>query len=427
MERGFAKIIKLGFFYFISILAISAGISFEVKADDTVKIGITDVLSGAFEYLTRSYLAGVQFAADEQNEKGGLLGKKIEILVEDSELKPDVAVRKARKLILENKVDFLAPGSGTQNALAVMKVATEHKKIVILYTGISNFIMGKEFSRYAFRTCNNNYNITSATTKFMATKPYRKYYVVCQDYAYGHEIAEEFKEQLKINVPNAEIVGEDFHPIGTKDFAPYITKIIASKADVVFSGNWGPDATLLVKQARSLGLKVPFPFVMPISANDSYFINSLKDDAVGIIFCWDYDMSVKMPDNEAMLARYHAKHKNDKDFLTWWPGMFGYQTIMGFGMTFAAIEKAKSLDPEKIIEAFEGFQYKSPVGWTEMRKCDHQIILPMFAGVVKPGWNPWYNGSINPDIKLPWMGDVVTFPGKEVAIPPKPDYNPRCK
>jgi hypothetical protein len=107
--------------------------------------------------------------------------------------------------------------------------------------------------------------------------------------------------------------------------------------------------------------------------------------------------------------------------------MFGCQTIMGFGMTFAAIEKAKSFDPEKIIETFEGFQHKSPVGWMEMRKCDHQNILPMFAGEVKPGRNPWYNGSINPDVKLPWVGDVVMFPGKEVAIPPKADYNPRCQ
>jgi hypothetical protein len=108
--------------------------------------------------------------------------------------------------------------------------------------------------------------------------------------------------------------------------------------------------------------------------------------------------------------------------------MLPWQTIMGFGMTFAAIEKAGSFDAEKIINAYEGFQWKSPIGLMQMRACDHQNLQPMVAGVVKPGLNPWYNGSIRPDVKFPWMGpDVVVYSPNEVAIPATPDYNPRCK
>jgi hypothetical protein len=70
-------------------------------------------------------------------------------------------------------------------------------------------------------------------------------------------------------------------------------------------------------------------------------------------------------------------------------------------MAFAAIAKAGSLDPEKIINNFEGFSHTTAVGVWTMRKCDHQVILPMFAGVVVPGRNPWFNGSINPKISFP--------------------------
>jgi len=144
-------------------------------AGDTIKLGQLDPISGPFEYAGRLYYAGLKFVADEQNKKGGLLGKKIEIIQEDSELKPDVTTRKAKKLILEDKVNFLASGTGTHISIALNKVATGYKTIYINYGGMGDVCQGKEFSRYAFRVCQNSYNFTSAFAKFMATKPYRKF------------------------------------------------------------------------------------------------------------------------------------------------------------------------------------------------------------------------------------------------------------
>ena len=89
-------------------------------------------------------------------------------------------------------------------------------------------------------------------------------------------------------------------------------------------------------------------------------------------------------------------------------------------MTFAAVEKAGSLEPQKFIETFEGFQWNSPVGLYTMRPCDHQVIVPMYAGIVEAGPNPFY--------KFPWTGpDIEQFPADQVALPATPDYNPRCK
>lgn len=420
---------KLGFasFCLFFLCALSAGIPVETMGAETFKIGIIETFSGGFEYFGRSYLAALNFAVYEQNAKGGLLGKKIEVITEDSEQKPDVALRKAKKVILVDKVDLLGGAAGTTVGVAISKAATEYKKIQHNYGSLSDFVTGKEFSRYTFRTCATSVAIASALAQVISTKPYRRFYVICPDYSYGHEITGEFKRQLKIYLPAAQIVGEDFFPmLATKDFAPFINKVIAAKADAVFTGAWGPDACILIKQARTLGLKVPFPFLCPSVGTDPYTANELKDDTVGVYTASSYDMNVKTPENEAFIARWHAKHKNEKDFLNWWPIFQSGLAILGWHQVFAAIEKAGSSDSEKIIQAFEGMWYKSIVGWRSMRKCDHTAILPMFAGAVQAE-NPWFNGSIRADVKFPWTGpDMKMFPAMESSMPPTPNYNPRC-
>lgn len=397
-------------------------------AADTIKILQIDPFSGPFEYAGRVYNAGFRFAIMEQNAKGGLLGKKIELITADSELKPDVATRKAKQHILEDKVSFFGTGTGTHVAIALNKVATGYKTLMMNWGGMGDDAQGKEFSPYAFRICQNAYNFTSALAQLMAKKPYRKFYIVCQDYAWGHDVASAFKEQLKKHLPDAQIVGEDFHPLSTKDFAPYITKVKAAGADAVFTGNWGPDARLLVKQARELGLKSPFPFVMTFGV-DPYIENELKDASIGIHYAYDYDLRVNTPENSDFIKRYYEKiGKHEKDFLLWWPSGSTGHTAIGLSMVFAAVEKAKSLDPEKFIPVFEGFSHKTPVGTWTMRACDHQVLLPMFAGVVTTEPNPWFNGKIDPNISFPWLGsDILTVDAVKGAIPATPDYNPRCK
>jgi branched-chain amino acid transport system substrate-binding protein len=388
-------------------------------AADTIKIGMLEPFSGAFEANGRIYYAGIKFAVDEYNKKGGLLGKKIEIIQEDSELKPDVANRKAKKLILENKVNFLGSGTGTHISIALNKLATSYKTIYINYGGLSDICQGKEFSRNAFRVCHNNYSITSALVQFMATKPYRKFYLLCQDYAYGHDTANDFKKKTQMFFPEAQVVGEDYHPLGTKDFGPYITKVMAAKADAIFSGNYGPDGSVLIKQARALGLKVPFPFVMPYAVSP-YTEQELQDDAVGIHFAFDYTMRVDAPENKAMIERYRTYHKEDKDVATQWCDTSIGHTALGWMMVFSVVEKIGTLDPEKFIEAFEGFSYKTPVGIWTMRRCDHQVIQPMFGGVIEGGPNPFF--------PFPWIGPkILTFPAEKVTIPATSDYNVRCK
>ncbi|OGP48301.1 MAG: hypothetical protein A3K30_07525 [Deltaproteobacteria bacterium RBG_13_51_10] len=427
MTRFCMERMKRVLFGFFLIIALMLGPALGVYAQDKIKIGIVDVFSGPFINWGWICYNGIKFVVDEQNAKGGLLGKKIELIKEDTELKPDVAVRKAKKLLLDDKVDILGVGTGSHVGIACNKLASQYKKIFIQYAAAADAIQGKEFSPYSFRVGHATYPYIRGLTKFMSTTPYRKFYLLNMDYAAGRDFAKDFKELMNVYMPDAKLVGEDYHPLNNKDFAPYITKIINSKADCIATFNWGPDLTLLIKQARSMGLKSPFPFACVFGA-DPQTTNELKNDMIGVHLAVVYDMGIKTPENEKMIQRYHQQHKNDKEFSWWWPAGNSGMTICGWQMTLAAIEKAGSTDPEKIIKAFEGFSYKTPAGVWTMRACDHQVLYPVFGTKIEPGSNPYYNGSIRADINFPWLSpDFKVFPAEEMAIPANPAYNPRCK
>jgi branched-chain amino acid transport system substrate-binding protein len=400
------------------IIFLAGGGAIAALAADTVKIGVLDPRSGQMEPFGRAWHASMQFVVDEQNAKGGLLGKKVELVTEDGEAKPDVATRKARKLILEDKVSFLTGGHLSPVAIALARVAASSKVLYFNYSGMADEIQGKEFSPYAFRVCQNHYEQFTSLIMLLARTPYRKFYSIQPDYLAGHSQDERLKEELPKYIPDGKVVGTDFHPFATRDFAPYITKIISSGADAIVTGTYGSDLINLIRQARSMGLKSTFPIFAPLGLHP-YSIGELKEAAVGMYYTSEYLLRVNTPENRDFIKRYHEKHENDKDFLTQWPFSDIAMAIFGWKMTFAAVEKAGSLDPDKIIAAYEGFEWKSPVGAWTMRKCDHQVLLPMFGGSIAAGPNPFYS--------FPWEGTKVEeIPADKVTLPATKDYNPRC-
>lgn len=420
--KGSGKAAK---FYWACLIAMTMLLLIMPKgatAGNTIKVGLVEAKSGPFEYLGRTFNSGFLFAVDEQNAKGGLFGKKIEVLWEDSEYNGDVANRKAKKLLLEDKVDMLVSGGSSAVAIALNKAATNYKTLYFNHGAMTDDIQGREFSPYGFRLVTSFYNIWSSMAQWMAGEPYRKFYVIAPDNIAGRDAARAYIEQMKIHIPDATVVGEDFHPLVTKDFAPYVTKIVAAKPDAVVLASYGPDLTNFVRTARSMGFKAP----ILNHVVEPYAMKDLKDAGAGLHITTQYALQWNTPDNRAFVKAYHEKHKNDKDFLLWWPyGNVG-GIALGWRMTFAAMTKAGSFDPEKIIKTFEGFKYNTPVGEYTMRACDHQILTPMF-GIIMESQNPFFDGSISPDVKFPFEGPKIEmFPAEKIALPATKEYNQRC-
>jgi branched-chain amino acid transport system substrate-binding protein len=404
--------------------ALTAGIGSTAFAADTVKIGLLTPLSGPAEIAGRVARAALEFAVDEQNAKGGLMGRKVEILVEDSEMKADVGLRKAKKLILQDKVNFLGVGADDALAIALNRLIPEYKMIQLEAYASAIELTGKEFSRYTFRVYPNTYSLCAGMALTAKAKGFKRFYNMAQDFVSGRDHVRIWKELVQKEIPDAQMVGEDYFPFNTKDFGPYVTKIKAAKPDMIMLGAFGPDVINMVKQSRRMGLETPF---MNHFALDPMMTRALGPDADNTYSTSGYSMEIKTPENAAFIKKWHEKHKNDKDFYLWWPFPEVGQVTFGWMMALAAVEKAGSLDPEKIIQTYENFEYKTPIGVWKMRACDHQAIRPMVGQVVKCGPNPYFNGSIDPNVKFCWeTPDVMIFPSEKVMVPATPDYNARC-
>ena len=424
MKRWLGRSIKIVTICSMVALIISiVGLS-GAYAKETVKIAIFDPQSGPAESAGRFYIAGTRFAVEEQNAKGGLLGRQIELFAEDGEMRADVAIRKAKKLILKKKINFMGGGASDAIGIALNQLATDYKVIHVNYTAQAMELNGVEFSRYGFRTMQSMHNLVNAMALTVAEKGYKRFYTMAFDLLPGHQHVDFFIKAIKKHIPDAEFVGEEYFPMGNKDFGPYISKMLAANPEVVMLGAFGTDMINMIKQSRKLGYKGKF---LNHAAVDPYLMKELGDQGEGIYYAIDYSMDVKTPANEQLVKDWHAKHKSDEDFYLWWPfGQTG-QTVIGWRMIFAAVEKAGSLDPEKIIETLEGFRYESAVGPLEMRACDHQVLLPMFGGEMKVGKNAYFNGSIRTDVDFPWESEIMTFSPESVAFDATEDYNPRCK
>ena len=191
-------------------------------------------------------MAGVKFAANKLNQAGGVLGRKVEIVPADSELKPDVATRRANDLLFGEKVDILAMGTGSSVAKAVSQVANQNRKIFISYATEAAELTGEEFFDTTFRCCLNTDMHSGMLAVYfakMAPQKPTKFYLLNQDYNFGRACADGFKKIFnRVKAPNQSIVGEEYHPLQkVQDFGPYITKIMASGAEVVITGDWGQD------------------------------------------------------------------------------------------------------------------------------------------------------------------------------------------
>ncbi len=407
-------------FLFVAFVLPPAG----AIAGNTIKIGLIEPISGPTESMGRICIEATKFVVNEQNAKGGLLGKKIEIVTADSEMKPDVATRKARNLILNDNVDLLGVAVGSNIALALAKVAGTEKKLLINYGALADVAMGKEFNRYVFRTCNNTFSYAACYVELFKKRGYKKIYFFGPDYAASYDNVGVIKDLLKARMPEASLIGTDFHPMGAKEFGPFITKIKAAKPDVVVCASLTNDLVNFLRQARDLGLGVP---VASHAIVDPGVLMALQDAAIGVTFVNQYDLNLPNAENKAMIAKFHQQHKKDKDFLQWWPYGIAGAGASGWQLVFAAIEKAGTLDTEKLISTLEGFSAKTSAGVVTIRACDHQGMGPMLAGHIAKE-DPFWDGSVDPKVKFPWLeANATVIPAKDVAIPATPDYNSRCK
>lgn len=341
-----------------------------------VKLGVMFIMSGPMGGYGKHGMQAVQLAMDEINAQGGILGRKVEALFEDTKLQAPRATEIAKKFILEDKVDFIVGPTSSGVAVAVSKVATEYKKILVLTQAAADSLTGDQFSRYQFATLSNAMMHSRAGAYYMASKPYKRWMCIGPNYNYGWDSWAQFKTKLKELRSNVEFIGELWPKLMEKDFTPFIQKILEAKPDGIWSPLWGMDAVNFIKQGLPMGLFDKIKFAFPDGAALETLIPLGKDMPNSIYVAARYFFLT--PDTE----RNRQFVKTYKERFKEYPDYMAAETYAGVYFIKAAIERVGTLDTEKLIEAIERepLAWDTPEGWKIMRKEDHAVVEDVVWG-----------------------------------------------
>jgi branched-chain amino acid transport system substrate-binding protein len=402
---------------------------------DTIRIGLMQLFSGPGAGNGEIFWLTCNWVAHDYNKRGGIYvdgkQKKVVFLKGDTKGKPADTKKAAERLVLSDKVQFLWGTSGSHLTDVISQVANQYKIIHQNSLACSDYLMDeKHFSRYVFQTFTRNSTFGQAGAYYYAKRrKERKFYILCQDYSFGHSLAEEFKKGLKKYYPNAKIVGEDFHPLFAKDFAPYVTKIKASGAEVIYSGDWLPDGGNLLKTCRDMGVNLPILNIFIDEPNALHAIG--VEGTKGLVNMNHYMGDLRDPARREMYTIWDKlwRTKWQKPYNTWLYKINGgtiAECIMTTYWLMSVIERAKSTDPEKIIKVWEGDRFKTLAGILEMRRDDHTAIRDLYLSEYVPPSKQKLSMTVPPYY---WFKGISSV-GKIVTVPAKyctPTLDPKLK
>jgi branched-chain amino acid transport system substrate-binding protein len=389
--RGFELVAVLLTFLFVFYPA-------GAKAQKPIKVGVIDSYTGPATVFCEDALNGFKLALSEIN-KTGVLGRKIEYTTRDDKWKVDVGLSVAKELVMRENVDLIVGTINSSVTVAISDYLKGEKVPFIVWISKSEKITGEKGHRYVFSTGENAAMGGKAGAVALAKKPYIKYWIAGDDYEYGHSIAEATWRYLKALKPSVEKIGETWWKTGEPDLVPYFTSIMAAKPDAFIVCGGGQTMTNSLKTCKTTGIHEKIAIFIH-TATDHAVLKPLGLEAgpEGVMGTMDYHFYYpETPANKAFAKTFQDVNGSPPGF----PAFHGYIT----GHFIAeAYKKAGAIDKEKFINALEGLVIDSPGGKIEMRKCDHQAVLPMYLGVTKKV--PQYQHLIS--------GNIVTLPGKDI-------------
>ena len=353
-----------------------------------IKLGAMFISSGKVGGYGKHGRQAIQMAVDEINASGGILGRKMEAIVEDTKLKKEIAAALAEKFIKEDKVDFLMGPTSSGLAMTLTEIAKQNKKILIVTQAAADELTGAKLHPYIFSTLSNAMMHARSGAYLLAPKPYKRYMCIGPDYNYGHSSWNMFKAKLKELRPDVEFIGELFPKFFAKDYTSYIKQIKEAKPDAVWSPLWGEDAVNFIKQALPTGLFKEVKFAFPCAGALEVLVPMGKDMPEGIYVSSRYFFT--SPDsslNRNFVKAYRDRYKEYPDYMAG-------ETYAGVYFIKAAIERAGTTDTEEIIKAVdkEPLAWETPEGWKIMRPQDHSVVEDCLWGLT--AYNEKYGFSM---------------------------------
>jgi len=371
-------------------------------AQAPIKIGLVQGLTGPFEVYAKQVATGFKLGLEfGTGGKMEVVGRKIELLVEDDQLKPDVSKQKVTKLYADDKVDLVVGTTSSAAALAILPVAQEFKKLLLVEPAVADSITGEHWNRYVFRTGRSSGQDAIANALAVA-KPGVSIATIAQDYAFGKDGVAAYK--AVVEKYGARIVHEEYAPVQATDFTAPIQKIIGALKDkpgpkyvfVIWAGKGGPFPQLVANRLDKFGI------TLTSGSNVLDVLKAMKAQGLeGMVGgAYYYHEIPKNPVNDWLVKEHQKRFNAPPDFFT----CGGFAAAMA---VLAGIQKAGGTDTEKLIAAMEGMEFETPKGKMIFRKEDHQALQSMYV----------FKMTSKPDV--PWLVPALTRElGPQETAPP---------
>ena len=360
-----------------ALLAAAAGLVLAAgaQAQGTLKIGEINSYKAQPAFL-EPYKKGMELAVDEINASGGLLGRKVELVIRDDNANPGEAVRAAEELLSREKVDVLMGGFLSNIGLALTDFAKQKKPFFLAGEPLTDKIVWADGNRYTFRLRASTYMQVAMLIPDVVAMKKKRWALVYPNYEYGQSAAASFKTLLKAAQPDVEFVAEQAPPLGKVDAGSVVQALADSKPDAIFNVLFGADLTKFVREGNTRGLFKGIEVASLLTGEPDY-LDPLKDDAPNGWLVTGYPWyGIKTPEHEAFLKAYEAKFKDYPRL----GSVVGYSAVKSIE---AGVKKAGSTDSEKLVAAFSGLNVVTPFGPIVYRPEDHQSTMGAYVGRTK--------------------------------------------
>ena len=357
--------------------ALSALASAAMAQTGPIRIGVVTPLTGTYAGIGQQVKWGLDLAVRQINAGGGIAGRQVELIYEDEEANPAVAVQKAEKLFQVSKVDFLTGTVNSGATLAVGQVAERNSRLIATTVSFADSITADKCSPNVFRVNARAGMQSAALADWMAaTKPNANVFYLGPDYEMGRSTVAAFKSAAEAK--GAKSVGEVFAPLDNKDYSPFFGQMRSARPAVIYTSVAGNDTVRLFTQMAEFGLNRSVQVVGASGTVTSQNLPAIGKAADGFVTGVGYATGIDTPENKKFVADFQAANKAA-------PDLYGADS---YGVLFfykAAVEKAKSTDTDKVREAMRGLQWNTPQGLKTMRAGDHQAMQEMYAMRVNGG------------------------------------------
>jgi len=356
----------------MAALSASALVPSIAQAQEPIRIGELNSY-GRMAVFAVPYRNAMQLAVDEINAKGGVLGRKMEIVFRDDGASPGDAVRVAEELLTREKVSFLMGTFLSNVGLAVSDLANQRKTLFIATEPLTDAITMAQGNRFTFRVRPSTYMQVRMLVENPKAKAVKRWAIVAPNYEYGQSAAANFKKLIKTVNPAAEIVIEQYPALGKIDAGATVGALAGVQADGLFNVLFGADLTAFVREGNTRGLFQGKAVLSLLTGEPEYLIPLGDETPEGWLvtgYPWE---EIADPAHKAFVDAYRKKF-NDTPRLG---SLLGY--VVAY-MVRDAIQKAGSVDTEKLIATLEDFKFNSIAGPVTMRGIDNQASLGAWVG-----------------------------------------------